>query len=133
MSMNFAALALLDGVAYAALLFLVAVGLTLIFGVLGILNIAHGSLYAIGAYVTATAGQWLVEQGYNPWLTFPLLIVAAVAVGVVLGGSIEKLLLARIYSKEPILQLLVTFAVFMILENLQRMIWGCSPISCPRR
>lgn len=127
MSMNFAALALLDGVAYAALLFLVAVGLTLIFGVLGILNIAHGSLCAIGAYVTATAGQWLVEQGYNPWLTFPLLIVAAVAVGVVLGGSIEKLLLARIYSKEPILQLLVTFAVFMILENLQRMIWGVQP------
>ena len=127
MTMNIAALALLDGLAYASLLFLVAVGLTLIFGVLGILNVAHGSLYAIGAYATATLGQWLVAQGFNPWLTFPGMIVAAVAVGVLLGGLIERLLLQRIYSKDPVLQLLVTFAVFMILENLQRMIWGVQP------
>lgn len=127
MTMNFAVLALLDGVAYASLLFLVAVGLTLIFGVLGILNIAHGSLYAIGAYVTATLGQWLVSNGYNPWLTFPALIAASVFVGVVLGGLLEKVLLQRIYSKDPVLQLLVTFAVFMILENCQRMIWGVQP------
>lgn len=127
MTMNFAVLALLDGVAYASLLFLVAVGLTLIFGVLGILNIAHGSLYAIGAYVTATLGQWLVANGYNPWLTFPALIAASVFVGVVLGGLLEKVLLQRIYSKDPVLQLLVTFAVFMILENCQRMIWGVQP------
>lgn len=127
MTMNIAVLALLDGLAYASLLFLVAVGLTLIFGVLGILNVAHGSLYAIGAYATATLGQWLVAQGFNPWLTFPAMIVAAVAVGVLLGGLIERLLLQRIYSKEPVLQLLVTFAVFMILENLQRMIWGVQP------
>lgn len=127
MTMNFAVLALLDGIAYASLLFLVAVGLTLIFGVLGILNIAHGSLYAIGAYMTATIGQWLVANGYNPWLTFPALIAAAILVGVVLGSTIERVLLQRIYSKEPVLQLLVTFAVFMILENIQRMIWGVQP------
>ncbi len=127
MTMNFAVLALLDGIAYASLLFLVAVGLTLIFGVLGILNIAHGSLYAIGAYVTATMGQWLVANGYNPWLTYPVLIIAAILVGVLLGSAIERLLLQRIYTKEPVLQLLVTFAVFMILENLQRMIWGVQP------
>ncbi len=127
MTLNIAVLALLDGLAYASLLFLVAVGLTLIFGVLGILNVAHGSMYAIGAYATATLGQWLVAQGFNPWLTFPAMIVAAVAVGVVLGGLIERLLLQRIYTKDPVLQLLVTFAVFMILENLQRMIWGVQP------
>lgn len=125
--MDIVILALLDGIAYAALLFLVAVGLTLIFGVLGILNIAHGSLYAIGAYVTASMGGWLLAAGYNPWLTFPVLIVAAVLVGVILGGAIEKLLISRVYTKEPILQLLLTFAVFMILENLQRMIWGVQP------
>ena len=78
MTFNFAVLALLDGIAYASLLFLVAVGLTLIFGVLGILNIAHGSLYAIGAYVAATMGQWLVSNGYNPWLTYPALLAAAI-------------------------------------------------------
>lgn len=127
MTLNFAVLALLDGIAYASLLFLVAVGLTLIFGVLGILNIAHGSLYAIGAYVAATMGQWLVSEGYNPWLTYPVLLVAAILVGVLLGGLLERLLLQRIYNREPVLQLLVTFAVFMILENIQRMIWGVQP------
>ncbi|MCF7645579.1 branched-chain amino acid ABC transporter permease [Bacillus subtilis] len=127
MTFNFAVLALLDGIAYASLLFLVAVGLTLIFGVLGILNIAHGSLYAIGAYVAATMGQWLVNNGYNPWLTYPALLAAAILTGVVLGGVIERFLLQKIYNKEPVLQLLVTFAVFMILENLQRMIWGVQP------
>lgn len=127
MTFNFAVLALLDGIAYASLLFLVAVGLTLIFGVLGILNIAHGSLYAIGAYVAATMGQWLVSNGYNPWLTYPALLAAAILTGVVLGGVIERFLLQKIYNKEPVLQLLVTFAVFMILENLQRMIWGVQP------
>ncbi|SCZ06134.1 branched-chain amino acid ABC transporter permease [Microvirga guangxiensis] len=127
MTLNFAVLALLDGIAYASLLFLVAVGLTLIFGVLGILNIAHGSLYAIGAYVAATLGQWLVANGYNPWLTFPALFAGATIVGIVLGGLLERLLLQRIYAKDEILQLLVTFAVFMILENLQRMIWGVQP------
>ncbi len=127
MTMNFVVLALLDGLAYASLLFLVAVGLTLIFGVLGILNIAHGSLYAIGAYVAATIGQSLVAQGYSPWLTFPALLAAAILVGVVLGGFLERVLLQRIYGKDPVLQLLMTFAVFMILENLQRMIWGVQP------
>lgn len=127
MSMHFAALALLDGLAYASLIFLVAVGLTLIFGVLGILNIAHGSLYAIGAYGAATAGSWLTAQGYNPWLTFPALFVASLAAGVLLGAVMERFLLQRIYSKEPVLQLLVTFAVFMMLENVQRMIWGVQP------
>ena len=125
--MNFFVLALMDGVAYAALLFLVAVGLTLIFGVLGILNIAHGSLYAIGAYVTASLGTGLVAAGWNPWLTFPAMFAAAILVGVVLGGAIEKLLISRVLTKEPILQLLITFATFMILENLQRMIWGVQP------
>lgn len=127
MSMHFAALALLDGLAYASLIFLVAVGLTLIFGVLGILNIAHGSLYAIGAYGAATLGSWLTTQGYNPWLTFPALFAASIIVGVALGSVLERFLLQRIYSKEPVLQLLVTFAVFMMLENVQRMIWGVQP------
>ena len=121
------ALAVFDGVAYAALVFMVAVGLTLIFGVLRILNVAHGSFYAIGAYLTASIGGAIFAAGYAPWLALPLMFLAAAIVGVVLGGPIERLLLRRIYAKEDALQLLVTFAVFMILEDVQRLIWGTQP------
>jgi branched-chain amino acid transport system permease protein len=127
MTTTLALLAILDGISYASLLFLVAVGLTLIFGVLGVLNVAHGSLYAIGAYMAATLGGWLVAQGWNPWWTFGALLVAALVTGIVVGGLIEALLLRRIYGKDPVLQLLITFAVFMILENVQRMVWGVQP------
>ncbi len=121
------ALAVFDGVAYAALVFMVAVGLTLIFGVLRILNVAHGSFYAIGAYLTASIGGAIFAAGYAPWLALPLMFLAAAIVGIVLGGPIERLLLRRIYAKEDALQLLVTFAVFMILEDVQRLIWGTQP------
>lgn len=127
MDSTLALIALLDGVSYASLLFLVAVGLTLIFGVLGVLNVAHGSFYAIGAYMAVTLGRWLVANDWNPWLTFPALLIAAIATGVVLGGLMERFLLRRIYTKDPVLQLLITFAVFMILENMQRMVWGVQP------
>lgn len=127
MSGQLIALAALDGIAYAALIFMVAVGLTLIFGVLRILNVAHGSFYAIGAYSAASIGLAIVGAGLSPWLTFPALILAAVLVGGILGGLIEHTLLKRIYVKEEVLQLLVTFAVFMILEDVQRLIWGVQP------
>lgn len=127
--MNFSLflLAVFDGIAYAALVFMVALGLTLIFGVLRILNVAHGSLYAIGAYVTASVGGAIFAAGFAPILAFPLMLIAAALVGVVLGGPIEYLLLRRIYHRSEVLQLLVTFAVFMILEDVQRQIWGTQP------
>lgn len=120
-------LAIFDGVAYAALVFMVAVGLTLVFGVLRILNVAHGSFYAIGAYIAASLGGEMSAAGYSPWLAFPLMFVSAALVALVLGGPIERLLLRRVYAKEDALQLLVTFAVFMILEDVQRLIWGVQP------
>lgn len=119
-------LALLDGVSYAALVFLVSVGLSLIFGVLRIVNVAHGSLYAYGAYVAATLS--LAVAPISPWLTFPALLVASAAVGVVVGGFMERFLLRPVYGREDVLQLLITFAVFMIMDNLQRLIWGVQPI-----
>lgn len=122
------ALAVFDGIAYAAMVFMVAVGLTLIFGVLRVLNVAHGSFYAIGAYLTASAGLFLLAAGAPGWIAFPVMLIAACIVGVVIGGPIERLLLRRIYAKEEALQLLVTFAVFMILEDVQRLIWGASPL-----
>ena len=127
--MNFSLflLAVFDGIAYAALVFMVALGLTLIFGVLRILNVAHGSLYAIGAYVTASVGAAIFAAGFAPFLAFPLMLIAAALIGVVLGGPIEYLLLRRIYHRPEVLQLLVTFAVFMIMEDVQRQIWGTQP------
>ncbi|SEO17435.1 branched-chain amino acid ABC transporter permease [Palleronia pelagia] len=120
-------LAIFDGLSYAALVFMVAVGLTLIFGVLRILNVAHGSLYAIGAYLTASIGGAIFAAGFAPILAFPLMLIAAALVGILLGGPIEYLLLRRIYHKPEVLQLLVTFAVFMILEDVQRLVWGNQP------
>ena len=121
-------LALLDGLAYAALVFMVAVGLNLVFGVLRVLNVAHGSLYAIGAYAAASLGLFVVSKDLPAWLCLPVLVVAAALVGGILGPLIERLLLRRIYSQEPVLQLLVTFALFMILEDAQKLIWGTQPV-----
>jgi branched-chain amino acid transport system permease protein len=119
-------LALLDGLASAALIFLVAVGLNLVFGVLRIVNVAHGSLYAYGAYAAATIG--LAVAPISPWLTYPGLLIAAIGVGAVIGGFLERFLLRLVYGRDEALQLLITFAVFMILDNLQRVIWGVQPI-----
>lgn len=120
-------LATLDGIAYAALVFMVAVGLTLIFGVMRILNVAHGGFYAIGAYSAASLVLAIGGAGFSPWLSFPALLLAAGVVGAALGFIIERFLLQYIYVKAEVLQLLVTFAVFMILEDLQRVVWGVQP------
>lgn len=128
MNLTLFLLALFDGIAYAALVFIVAVGLTLIFGVMRILNVAHGSLYAVGAYLTASLTTFIVSAGLPPVLAFPCMLVSAILIGVVLGGPLEWLLLRRIYHKPEVLQLLVTFAIFMILEDVQRLVWGTQPI-----
>jgi branched-chain amino acid transport system permease protein len=126
MDSTIAILAICDGLSYAALVFLVSVGLSLIFGVLRIVNVAHGSLYAYGAYTAATLG--LLVAPISPWLTFPALLVASLLVGTIVGGFIERFLLRPVYRREEVLQLLITFAIFMIMDNLQRMIWGVQPI-----
>ncbi|MBR0670103.1 branched-chain amino acid ABC transporter permease [Neoroseomonas soli] len=121
-------LALLDGLSSAGLIFLVAVGLNLVFGVLRIINVAHGSLYAIGAYSAASIGIFLASIGLPGWASIPALVVSAALVGAVLGPLIERLLLRRIYGQEEVVQLLVTFALFMILEDVQKLVWGVQPI-----
>jgi branched-chain amino acid transport system permease protein len=122
-------LALLDGLASAASIFMVAVGLNLVFGVLRVLNVAHGSLYAIGAYAAASAGLFLSARGLPPWVSLPALVLTAAVVGAVLGPLIERLLLRRVYGHEEVLQLLVTFALFMMLEDVQKLVWGVQPVS----
>jgi len=117
-----------DALANAALIFFVAVGLTLVFSVLRILNVAHGSLYSIGAYVAATSGLWLLSAGLNPWLSFPLLLLSAVFVAALFGPLIERTLVRWTYGKSEAVQILVTFGLFLILEDLQRIVFGVQSI-----
>jgi branched-chain amino acid transport system permease protein len=123
-------LALADGFSYAGLLFLVALGLTLIFGVLNILNVAHGSLYAFGGYSAATLVIWSLKGGQaSSALLLACLFAAALVVGIVLGLALELGLLRRVQDKDPVVQLLITFAAFMILEDLLRLAFGTQPYS----
>jgi branched-chain amino acid transport system permease protein len=113
-----------DGVLYSSWLFLMAAGLTLIYGVMRILNIAHGSFYALGAYAAATlAGAWL-ESGRAVGGSYALLLAAALLVGVVVGPPLERGLLKRMYGKEEVVLLLITYAVFLMLEDAIKLIWG---------
>ena len=113
-----------DGVVYSAWLFLMAAGLTLIYGVMKILNIAHGSLYALGAYAAASlAGAWLA-RGYPPAGSYAMLAAAALLVGIVMGPLIERGLLRLMYGRDEVVLLLVTYSVFLILEDAIKLVWG---------
>ncbi len=120
---------LIDGIIYSSYLFIIAVGLTLIYGVMKILNMAHGSLYALGAYVTATLVGYWFGGGYNPYFSFFLLPLAAVAVGLVAGPVIERGLLRFMYGKDEIVLVLVTYAVLLILEDVIKLVWGVESYS----
>jgi branched-chain amino acid transport system permease protein len=115
---------LFDGVVYSSWLFLMAAGLTLIYGVMRILNIAHGSLYALGAYAAASLGGAWVAAGYAAAGTFLMLLVAVLLVGLVMGPLIERGLLKWMYGKDEIVLLLITYAVFLILEDAIKLLWG---------
>ncbi len=118
---------IIDGLIYASWLFIVAVGLTLIYGVMKILNIAHGSLYALGAYTAASlAGYWL-SSGLPQYGAFFVMILSAVIVGLVFGPLIERGLLRHMYGRDEIILVLVTYAIFLILEDIIKLIWGVSP------
>lgn len=129
MDLSLFVLAAMDGFSYAALVFMVAAGLSLIFGVMKILNIAHGGFYAVGAYLGVSLATWVAGMGWSPWFQYPALVLSAALVGIMLGPIIERQVLRRIYHKEEVLQLLVTFALFMMLEGLQHIIWGVQPYS----
>ncbi|HEX2135362.1 MAG TPA: branched-chain amino acid ABC transporter permease [Microvirga sp.] len=130
MTLDVILLALVDGLSYAGLLFLVALGLTLIFGVMGVLNVAHGSLYAFGGYTAATLVVWASGLGQAPTiLLVAALFAAALIMGGALGAVLETGLLRRVQDKDPVLQLLITFGVFLILEDVQQLIWGTAPYS----
>ena len=113
-----------DAVIYASWLFIIATGLTLVYGVMRILNMAHGSLYALGAYSAASlVGAWL-RGGHAPLGSYAMLLLAALLVGIVAGPLIERGLLRFTYGKDEILLILVTYALFLILEDAVKLVWG---------
>jgi branched-chain amino acid transport system permease protein len=125
--MNTLVTILVDGLTYASWLFIVALGLTLVFGVLKILNIAHGSFYAIGAYAAASFVGWGASLKWAPALSLVAMLLAAVAVAVVLAPLTERGLLRFFYGRDEVLLVLVTYAMFLIMEDLTKLIWGANP------
>jgi branched-chain amino acid transport system permease protein len=118
---------LFDGITYASWLFIVALGLTLVFGVLKILNIAHGSFYAVGAYAGASLVAWLAAMKFSPALSVVALVAAAVGVAALLAPLTEKGLLRMFYGRDEVLLVLVTYAMFLMLEDVTKLIWGVNP------
>ena len=126
--MNFALTILLDGLIQASWLFIVALGLTLVFGVLKILNIAHGSFYALGAYLAATAVTMVAALGLPPAVGFVVMLLAVAAIASAVGLLLERGLLKMFYGRDEVVLLLVTYAVFLLLEDITKLIWGVNPI-----
>ena len=118
---------LIDGIIYASWLFIVALGLTLVFGILKILNIAHGSFYAVGAYVTASFVAWSVSFGLAPAWSVLAMILAAIAVAMLLAPFVERAILRYFYGRDEVVLVLVTYALFLILEDATKLIWGPVP------
>jgi len=115
---------LTDGLVYAAYLFLVAIGLTLIFGVMKILNVTHGSFYAFGAYGAAVAVGIYFDRGFPAAGGFLLMVLVAMVIGIVLGLIIERGLLRLVYGRDEVVAVLVTYAAFLMLEDAIKLIWG---------
>jgi len=118
---------LIDGITYAAWLFIVALGLTLVFGVLKILNIAHGSFYALGAYAAASIVAWFGSMAFAPAFSLVALLLAAIAVALIMAPLTERGLLRVFYGRDEVLLVLVTYALFLILEDVTKLIWGANP------
>ncbi len=118
---------LVDGLTYASWLFIVALGLTLVFGVLKILNIAHGGFYALGAYAAASVVGWFAAMEFAPWMSLVALLLAAVAVAAIVAPLTERGLLRVFYGRDEVLLVLVTYALFLMLEDITKLVWGPTP------
>ncbi|MEX2520907.1 MAG: branched-chain amino acid ABC transporter permease [Paracoccaceae bacterium] len=118
---------IVDGLIYASWLFIVALGLTLVFGVLRILNFAHGGLYALGSYGAAVAVPFFAGLGLPDWFSIPAMFIAALSVAILIAPLIERGLLRYFYGRDEVLILLITYAIFLILEDATKMIFGVDP------
>ncbi len=116
MDVSFYLIQALNGVQYGFLLFLVASGLTLIFGVMGIINLAHGSFYMIGAYLA----YWLTEATGNLLLA----IVLALPIALAVGYLVERFAISHLYRRDHLYQVLLTYGLILVFNDLQSLIWG---------
>ena len=107
---------LLNSIQYGLLLFLLASGLTLVFGIMGVINMAHGSFYMIGAYLA----YWLTTKTGSLWLAIPL----GLAVVILLGIVLESVLFRRLYRRDHLQQVLLTFGLILIFEELRSILFG---------
>jgi branched-chain amino acid transport system permease protein len=114
------AVQVMSGLSVGMFLFLVSVGMSLIFGVTRIVNLAHGSFYMVSAYLMVTLVEWLPEGAAGFWIS---LILAPIGVAI-LGGVIEVTLLRRIYHRDPMMQLILTFGLILIIGTLVLLVWG---------
>ena len=118
---------LADGIIYSAWLFIAAVGLTLIYGVMKIVNVTHGSFYALGAYAGASlTGAWVARGMPVEW-SYAVLVAGAAAAARVLAPLIERGILRFMYARDEVVILLITYALFLILEDTIKLIWGVNP------
>ncbi len=116
MESSFYLVQLLNAVQYGFLLFLVASGLTLLFGIMGIINLAHGSFYMIGAYLA----YWLSGLTGSLWLG----ILLGLPIALLLGYLVERFAISFLYRRDHLYQVLLTFALILIFNELQRILWG---------
>ena len=120
MDMSLFLVQLLNGVQYGLLLFLIASGLTLVFGVMGILNLAHGSMYMIGAY--------LVYYFASATDSFLLAVIIACVIAMIIGIIIERFLIIHLYNRDHLDQVLLTVGLIFIFNAAQSFIWGNDPL-----
>ena len=128
MSLTALALQLLNGLASASALFLVAAGLTLIFGVTRVVNFAHGSLFMLGAYLAWTFGEVFGDGVVAHWAA----VLAAAAAVALIGVAVEALLLKRLYAAPELLQLTATFGVVLVIRDAALALWGPEDLLGPR-
>ena len=110
----------MSGLSVGMFLFLVSVGMSLIFGVTRVVNLAHGSFYMVGAYMMVSLVEFLPERWWGFWLA---LILAPIGVAL-LGGVVEVALLRRIYHRDPLMQLILTFGLILVVSTLVLLVWG---------
>src|SRR3954466_6861885 len=118
---------LAGGVFHAAVLFLVAAGLQLVFGVQKIVNLACGSFYALGAYFGMTSTGYAHQFGMSEWLLLPGLVISGLLLGFI-GPPIERML-RTVYDRDESFQLLLTFALLLMFQDVFKFVWGANPRS----